>query len=129
MKTRRIVKFVVGALIVSVVLGSTAVGAVLFHIHQSVREYCAVAQQAFPHPGDDVAALTGFMNSDSHSLQNRNLAVWTLGRLRDANALPALERVYTGDECNHSQILCQYELEKAIKLCGGTPESRRESHH
>ena len=129
MTTRRVVRIVVGALAVGVVIGSTAVGALLFYIHQSVREYCAVAQQAYPHPGDDVAALTDFMNSDSHSLPDRDLAVWTLGRLCDARALPALERAYTGGECNHNERLCQYELEKAIKRCGGTPQSRRESRH
>ena len=128
MKTRRIVKNVIGILVVGAVVGSGAFGAVLFHIHRSVREYSAVAQQAYPHAGNDVAALSELMNSSSHSLRDRNLAVWTLGRLRDANALPALERAYRGGECNHDQNLCQYELEKAIKLCGGVPKSRRESH-
>jgi hypothetical protein len=128
MNKKRVVKTVIGVLVLGV-LGSAALGAVLFHIHRSVREYSAVAQQAYPHPSDDVAALSDLMNSDSHSLRDRNRAVWTLGRLCDAKALPALERAYTGGECDHDQSLCQYELEKAIKLCGGVPKPRRESHH
>jgi hypothetical protein len=62
------------------------------------------------------------VNSDVHPLRERNLAVWTLGRLRDRRALPSLTAAYTGDLCDHDKTLCQYELEKAIKLCGGTPE-------
>ncbi len=119
MKTKRVVKTVIGVFVVGVVLGSAVLGAVLFHIHRSVGEYCEVAQQAFPHPGDDVAALSDLMNSHSRSLRDRNIAVWTLGRRRDAKALPGLERAYTGGECDHDLSLCQYELEKAIKLCGG----------
>ena len=129
MKTVRVVMIVICVLVVGVVLGSTALGAVLWHIHQSVREYCAVAQQAHPHFGDDVASLSEFMNSDSHPLRARNLAVWTLGRLRDPNALPALEREYTGGLCDHDKNLCQYELEKAVKLCGGIPKPPRQTNH
>ena len=128
MKTRRVVKTVIGILVVGVAIGGVALGAVLFHIHRSVREYCAAAQNVYPHPGDAVAALCELMNSDSHSLRDRNLAVWALGRLRDARALPILNREYTGDECDHDQSLCQYELEKAIRLCGGIPKPRRESY-
>jgi hypothetical protein len=129
MKTRRTVKTVISVLVVVVVLGSAALGAVLFRIHRSVREYCAVAQQTYPHPGDDIAALSDLINSDLHSLRDRNLAVWTLGRLRDPNALPTLERVYTGGLCDHDKNLCQYELEKAIKLCGGIPKPPRNTKH
>jgi hypothetical protein len=129
MEKTRVVKTVIGVLFLGVILGSAALGAVLFRIDQSVREYCAVAQQAYPHPGDDVAALSDLMNSESHSLRDRNLAIWTLGRLCEAKALPALQRAYTGGECDHDQSLCQYELEKAIKLCGGVPKRRRDSHH
>lgn len=32
---------------------------------------------------------------------------------------PALKSVYTGAPCDHDKYLCQYELGKAIKLCGG----------
>mgnify|MGYP000218033278 CR=1 FL=1 len=117
-----------GAIVLAVLacLGGAACGALLWHIHASVERYCSVAQAAHPHPGDDVAALIDFVKSDEHSLADRNLAVWTLGRLRDSAALPALESFYTGGECDHDTRLCQGELWKAIVLCGGTPQPRHE---
>lgn len=126
---KRVTKIVGGGLVVSVLLGSAALGVVVWRIHQSVQEYCSVAQQAHPHPGNDVIALIDCINSNSHSFQDRNFAVWTLGRLRDSKALPALESVYTGEQCNHDNRLCQYELEKAIKLCGGAPTPPRTTKH
>jgi hypothetical protein len=65
------------------------------------------------------------MQSDVHSLKERNLAIWALGRLGDRSALPALRTAYTGELCRHDTILCQYELEKAIRRCGGTPKPAR----
>ncbi|OAD21293.1 hypothetical protein THIOM_002945, partial [Candidatus Thiomargarita nelsonii] len=54
-------------------------GAIFWYIEFSVQEICVIAQQA--HPGDDLAALIVYMNSEEHSLKERNLAVWALGRL------------------------------------------------
>lgn len=126
---KRVAKIVVGVLVISVLLGSAAFGVMAWRIHQSVQEYCCVAQQAHPHPGDDVTALIDFVNSNSHSLRDRNFAVWTLGRLRNSKALSTLESEYTGEQCNHDKNLCQYELEKAIKLCGGMPTPPRIIKH
>ena len=120
---KRVVKVAGGVIVVGVLAGGVAVGAIAWSIHQAVEENCRVAQQAHPHPGDNVAALIDFVNSTSHSPEDRShVGVWTLGRLRDPRALPALECVYTGEPCQHERNLCQYELEKTIKLCGGTPE-------
>jgi hypothetical protein len=116
--TYRVVLVVVCGVIL---VGGTALGAVLWQIHRSVETSCARAQQAHPLPGDDVAALSAYVLSEAHPVSDRNGAVWTLGRLRDAAALPALERMYTGEPCRHDEILCQYELEKAIRRCGATP--------
>ena len=71
-----------------------------------------------PH-GDDIAAMIEFVQSNSHSLRDRNLMVWALGQARDSLALPVLESFYSGEECDHSQYLCQGELDKAIRLCRG----------
>jgi len=120
-RIKRVLKVAGILLVVCVVLCGAAVAGIYWRIHRSVQHYCAVAQQAHPCPGDDVGALIAYMNSPEHSLQERNHAVWTLGRLRDTRALPALRAFYTGEPCDHDRDLCQYELNKAIRLCGGTP--------
>jgi len=70
-----------------------------------------------PHADDDGLALIEFLRAYEHPLAERNHAVWALGRLRDARALPLLEDFYTGEECEHDAALCQSELEKAIARC------------
>ena len=87
-----------------------------WHIQAGLDAWCVRAQKAHPHPGDDVAALIAYVQSEGHGLRNRNRAIWALGQARDERAAPALEAFVTGTECNHSRFLCQYELEKAIKL-------------
>jgi len=118
---KRVVRIVVGVFAVCALLGGTVLGVIRWQIHRSVQQYSEIAQKAHPHPDDDVAALIDFMNSDSHKFRDRNLAVWTLGRLCDAQALSALESAYTGKPCEHDKKLCQHELSKAITLCGGIP--------
>jgi len=70
-------------------------------------------------PGDRVPALMEYVESPAHSLRERNRAVWALGQLGDARALPALEKHLTGRECEHGRTLCQHELRKALRLCRG----------
>jgi hypothetical protein len=42
-----------------------------------------------------------------------------LGQLGDQKSLVVLKSYYTGEPCDHEKFLCQYELEKAIKLLEG----------
>jgi hypothetical protein len=70
-------------------------------------------------PGDRVLALMACVESPKHTLRARNRAVWALGQLGDARALPVLEKHFTGGECDHDRLLCQHELRKAIRLCRG----------
>ncbi len=113
---------IVFALVVA--LAGLFLGGIAWSIGSSVNAFTTDAQQDHPHPGDDVAALLDYMNSPTHSYDDRNHAVWALGRLRDPRALPALEAAYTGEPCDHGIALCQDELAKAIKLCGGHPRVR-----
>ena len=70
-------------------------------------------------PGDRVPALIAYLESPGHNLRDRNRAIWALGQLGDARALPVLEKHFTGKPCEHSRALCQAELKKAIRLCRG----------
>lgn len=127
MPAKRLIKIALGLTVGLLCLGAVACGAILLWIQSSVEERCATAQASHPHPGDAVAALTDFMNSSAQPWAERDSAVWTLGRLSDPAALPALESAYTGPPCRHGEELCQYELEKAIRRCGGTPSPPRKT--
>ena len=70
-------------------------------------------------PADRVLALMAYVEASNHSLQERNRAVWALGQLGDARALPVLQKYFTDEKCDHAHLLCQHELQKAIRLCRG----------
>lgn len=82
---------------------------------------------AYPQAANEVEAAILQMQSLSCTMKDRNLAVWVLGRLSDKLALPALEREYTGMSCQHDVVLCQSELKKAIRRCGGNVERLKET--
>ncbi len=90
---------------------------VSWSIRSSVKSISAKATQE--HAGDRIEALMTYVNSENHSLRERNRAVWALGQIDDERALPVLERFNTGQPCNHDTSLCQRELGKATKLCKG----------
>ncbi len=102
-------------LMIVVVIGVVGLVAV---IESSAHSDALAAQREFP--GDGVEALVQIVQSKHRTLQERNRAVWALGRLRDRRGLPVLEKYYTGGECDHGRFLCQRELRKAIDLCNGT---------
>jgi hypothetical protein len=91
---------------------------ICWSIRSSVKDMSAEAVGAFP--GDRVEALMTYVDSDNHSLRQRNRAVWALGQIGDKRALPVLEKWYTGGPCEHDTSLCQRELSKAINLCKGS---------
>ena len=106
-------------LICAIVLGGlflfyVGLGSVIGH---QVRDVVSIAQAASP--GDPVTALLSVVNSPDFSLPEKNRAVWALGQLGNPRALGTPEALFTGEECDHSSYVCQYELEKAIQLCRG----------
>ena len=119
MPLTRTKSLLIGGLLIGVSLAGGGYGYLHWTIQSSLDEHSTIAQQAHPHPGDDLAALIAYLESDSHSPREKNQAVWALGQLRDSRALPALERYYTGQPCNHDEFICQRELAKAIELCQG----------
>jgi hypothetical protein len=88
---------------------------ICFSIRSGIKDISAEATQQYP--GDRVEALITYVKSENHSLRKRNLAVWALGQIGDDRALPVLEKSYTGGPCDHDNLLCQGELQKAIKKC------------
>lgn len=118
-KARRWLRLITrGSLIGLVLIAAFAVGTT-WVIESAVHaaSEAALAER----PGDPVTALMAYVESPAHTLQARNRAVWALGQLADARALPVLEKHVTGRPCEHDRALCQYELSKAIRLCRGTP--------
>ena len=83
-------------------------------IGSGVREFSEKAQTHFP--GDRNTALIAMVECGSCRMSDRNHAVWALGQIADQRALQILEKHYTGKPCNHQRTLCQYELEKALRL-------------
>jgi hypothetical protein len=101
-----------------VMLGLVGLFGLVWFIESSANAEARAAQREFP--GDKVEALVQSVQSERHTLHERNRAVWALGRLRDPRALPVLRKYYTGGPCHHDTLLCQSELRKAIALCNGT---------
>jgi len=93
----------------------------LHWISSDVRAICKKAQQQFE--GNCVESLVASLESDSLSFKQKNQAIWALGEIGDRRALPALQRLYTGEECpkpcDSSKYICQYGIEKAIRGCKG----------
>ncbi len=103
------------AIVIAVALGlAAAFAGIRWSIQSGVRDMTAIAVGEYP--GDGVLALVTLVDAGDHSLKERNRAVWALGRLGDARALPTLESHYTGSQCDHARRLCQHELKKAIDL-------------
>lgn len=84
----------------------------MFHeISESIDAHTVVLTEAFP--GDVVEAAISALRSGEYSLSEKGRFVWVLQQVGDARALPVLDSLYTGEECRHGEIICQYELEKA----------------
>lgn len=110
-----------GLIVAGGALAAAALGVVIVigSIQAGVRRETDRALQAFPAVEDPVLALLEVVQSDRFAIEQRNKAVWAVGRLGDERALPVLLANFHPDHCDHGRELCQHELAKAIKLCGG----------
>ena len=108
-------RFIIYGIVFCIVVLVIFYGYACWCIGSGVKSICAQAIQK--HPSDKVEALIAYINSESHTLQEKNNAIWALGQLGDERALLVLEKLYTGQICDHDRNLCQRELKKAIKLC------------
>ena len=89
----------------------------VYWVHTDLHAACAEASAQFP--GDDVEALLALLTSENHNLREKNRAIWALGHLVDKRALPNLEALWTGRDCDHQRQICQYELKKALDKVRG----------
>ena len=99
-------------------------------IGSDVKENIRIAKSMYPGNAED--ALIAYLQDGSNDPEKRtHLAVWTLGQIRSEKALPILKELYINDPegatCygKHHQMICQYELHKAIK---SIEHRRRVSH-
>jgi len=90
-------------------------------IFQDVKSICINAQHQYN--GTPVQALVELLNDDDQGFESKNKAVWALGQIGDAGALPTLKKLETGIPCEKPcpkhKYICQYELAKAIEGCSG----------
>jgi len=105
-----------------VVIGAFVLWLTMHWISSDVRAACHEARQEFA--GDCVEALMAYASSDQHTFKERNDAIWALGEIGDKRALPSLEKLLHTEKlcpspCNVSTRMCQYSVEKAIRLCEG----------
>lgn len=84
-------------------------------LRSGIKQISNLASQE--HPSDRIEALMAYVESENHSLRERNRAVWALGMIGDRRALPLMEKCWTGKPCDHDTTLCQGEVGKAIKKC------------
>lgn len=105
--------------IVLVIISIPVVGyfVICISIGIGVRNAVSGAQSRFP--GDPVTALMAQANSEEASLSDRNRAIWALGQLGSAEALPTLRSLWADQRCDHDSLICQHEVESAIKGCSG----------
>jgi hypothetical protein len=118
MKLKRVllIMFAIGGLLILLIFFVSAK-----KIGQGVGDACRLAQERYG--GDCVESLIRFLDDEENSPRRRNSAVWALGQLGDAQALPVLEKYYRSDNGGQRERLdtqlSQYELKKAIRLAKG----------
>ncbi len=89
----RFVRFVRRAVVTAHVLIAALVLGTTWLIGSGV--HAASEAALLERPGDRALALMAYIESPKHTLRERNRAVWALGQLGDARALPVLEKHFT----------------------------------
>ena len=108
---------ILGSILISVILASLLF--LYVWTGREAKQNIEIAQQLYP--GSPEEALIYYLEDTNNSTKERtHLAVWTLGQIKSEKALPILKGYYQNDpegstcQGNHDQVLCQYELFKAI---------------
>lgn len=117
---------ITGSLVVTICLALLFAGIKIW-INYDANSFANDAVAVFQK--DKIESLVALIDSDNYSLKEKNKAVWAFGILKDERALTKLESLYTGEDCNHETLICQYEVKKAIaKIEGGFKGSWQVSH-
>lgn len=104
-----------------IIAGILAGGLLLLYLGMGygIKQNIRIAQQQYPGNAED--ALIAYMLDENISPDRRtHEAIWTLGQIRSQKALPHLQGLYwedpEGKTCygKHQEMLCQYEIHKAI---------------
>lgn len=86
----------------------------------TVRKNIDAAREEYPGSAEE-ALIAMLLDSTRSPYVQTHTAIWTLGQIRSEKALPVLQELYMDDPdgitCygKHDSLLCQYELNKAIK--------------
>jgi hypothetical protein len=122
------VKSYLGILFAShIILVLFGIGLILFNvmnswIHYEVLHSCEYAKREYS--GKCVHALMKMLDDTSQPYALRNSAIWALGQLGESEALPTVQKYYTGNIPPREPIqktISQYELQKSIRLLSGKP--------
>ena len=113
---KKIIVITVLVLFALLISGYTAI---YFWIDSDVKKNIALAKGKYPGTAED--ALLAFLLDTTNSPNDRtHIAVWTLGQIKSEKAIPVLKSLYKNDpegktcKVNHSVVLCQYEIYKAL---------------
>ena len=101
--------------------------AIMLHwISSDIRAHCEKAKLEYK--GDCVEALINYLEKENLSYKEKNNIIWALGEIGDKRAISALKKLITGETCNKpcnpKVKLCQYGVQKSIKLCEGSNLTR-----
>jgi hypothetical protein len=93
--------------------------AIYFWIDSDVKKNIAIAKEKYPGKAED-ALIAYLLDTTNTPYDRSHLAVWTLGQIESEKAIPVLTALYKNDPegktCmgNHSVVICQYEIYKAL---------------
>jgi hypothetical protein len=93
--------------------------AIYFWIDSDVKKNITIAKEKYPGKAED--ALIAYLLDTTNTPNDRShIAIWTLGQIKSEKAILVLTTLYKNDpegktcKGNHSYVLCQYEIYKAL---------------
>jgi hypothetical protein len=112
-------KIITTTVLVLVAILLSGYTAIYFWIDSDVKKNIALVKEKYPGTAEN--ALLAYLLDTTNSPNDRShIAVWTLGQIQSKKAIPVLTALYKNDPegktCrgNHSVVLCQYEIYKAL---------------